>query len=128
MIDQTASAVNAAKAILMSLDRARIETPVQTEHLRWLLETLVGLGTRKENTVVADSAFRSFLSADVSVANAVKERDESDRKEAESQHLARLNRRAPGVELTPDERAFLHPPDGAPATGGAREAERSRGW
>jgi hypothetical protein len=74
MIDQTASAVNAAKGILMGLDKANIETPVQTETLRWLLETLVDLGTRPAENKVADSAFRSVLGHTVAVQEAEKSR------------------------------------------------------
>ncbi len=74
MIDETANAVNAAKGILMSLDKARIETPVQTETLRWLLTTLVELGTAPVETKVAESAFKSVLGRTVQVAEAEKSR------------------------------------------------------
>lgn len=126
MIDQIASAVNRAKAILMDLDKKRIETPVQTEELRWLLNTLVDLGTRPHEGKVAEGAFRSVLGMEVSVAGAVKERDDSDRKRAEMEQLARLKNRAPGVGLTAEEEKILNPPVAVPT--GAREAERSRGW
>lgn len=74
MIDQIASAVNAAKGILMTLDRSRIETPVQTETLRWLLGTLVELGTAPVEAKVADGAFKSVLGHTVAVQEAAKSR------------------------------------------------------
>ena len=74
MIDQTASAVNAAKAILMGLDKNRIETPVQTEHLRWLLQTLVDLGTAPIEQKLADGAFRAVMGHTVAAQEAEKSR------------------------------------------------------
>ena len=58
----------------MALDKARIETPVQTETLRWLLETLVELGTRPIEGRVAESAFRSVLGHTVAAQEAEKSR------------------------------------------------------
>ena len=81
MIDEVASAVNAAKGILMALDRSRLETSVPTEHLRWLLLMLVDLGsqapqphggTRPESRV-ADSAFRTTLGHIVEIEQIDKE-------------------------------------------------------
>lgn len=74
MDNKTASAVNAAKNILMSLDKHRLETPVQTEHLRWLLETLVELAAKPIENRIADSAHRHVLGAIVSVNEAQKAR------------------------------------------------------
>lgn len=41
--DRLGSAVNLAKATLLTLDARNIETPVQTETLRLLLEMFIGL-------------------------------------------------------------------------------------
>lgn len=74
MIDETASTVNLARSILMGLDKSRIETPVQTETLRRLLNAVIDLGTRPIETKVADSAFKSVLGATVRVQEAEKSR------------------------------------------------------
>ena len=84
MIDTTASAVNTAKGILMTLDKGSIETRVQTETLRWLLTTLVELGshvpnihdpsTRRPERSVADNAARTVLGSITAVQEAEKSR------------------------------------------------------
>jgi hypothetical protein len=84
-IDHTASAVNRAKDILMVLDKHRLETPVQTEELRWLLQTLVDLGMqapsplpmslgRRMERDLADNAHRTVLGSLVAVQEAEKSR------------------------------------------------------
>ena len=84
-IDQTASAVNTAKGILMSLDKNKLETPVQTEQLRWLLQTLVELGMqapsplpmsigRRMERDLGDNAHRTVLGSLVAVQEAEKSR------------------------------------------------------
>lgn len=61
MIDRTASAVNLARSMLSTLDRSRLETPVQTETLRMLLETIVDLGTPAQTRKVGDAATREVM-------------------------------------------------------------------
>ena len=81
MIDEVASAVNAAKGILMALDDKRLETPVPTAHLRWLLQMLVDLGMQapqphggvRPESRVAESAFKTTLGHIVEIENIDKE-------------------------------------------------------
>ena len=85
MIDDTASAVNTAKGILMTLDKNRLETPVQTEQLRWLLQTLIDLGMQAPSILpraigkrserdTNDNAARTVMGALVAVQEAEKSR------------------------------------------------------
>lgn len=61
MHDRIATTVNLAKSIRMGLDKSTIETPVQTETLRLLLDTLIDLGTPPAVQKVAEGASRTVL-------------------------------------------------------------------
>ena len=55
-IDHTGSCVNLAKQMLMDLDSAAINTAVQTETLRMLLEKLIELGSPQVQVMQAERA------------------------------------------------------------------------
>lgn len=74
MIDRTATTVNLAKSILFGLDRKSLETPVQTQTLILLLDTLIDLGTPSVGQKVGDGAMRTVMAHTVAVNEAVKAR------------------------------------------------------
>ncbi len=72
--NQTASVVNLAKSWLMTLERSRIETPMPTETLRLILETLIELGTPAAAHEVADAGVRTVMGRTVAISEAEKAR------------------------------------------------------
>lgn len=72
--DRTASVVALARNVLGGVDKSRLETPVQTETLRLLLETLIDLGTPASVQKIADGASRSVMGLQVSLSEAEKAR------------------------------------------------------
>jgi hypothetical protein len=72
--DRTASVLALARNILGGIDKSRLETPVQTESLRLLLETLIELGTPTVVAKVQDGAMRSVMGLATAVSEAEKAR------------------------------------------------------
>ena len=75
MIDHIASTVNLARSWLMTLDKNRIDTPVPTETLRLLLETVIRLGQPDTVTAVDDASRRTLMGMQAEVGDALKARD-----------------------------------------------------
>lgn len=73
--NQVASVANLARAQLLALDRTSINTSVQTEMYRLLLETLIDLATPTQDQSIADSAHRTVLGHGVAISEAMKARD-----------------------------------------------------
>ena len=77
LINHTANAVNLAKAQLMSLDRSKLETPVQTGTLELMLKALIELGedTQGAGMKTADAREKFILTKGAAVKSAMDARD-----------------------------------------------------
>jgi hypothetical protein len=73
--NQVASVANLARAQLLALDRAAINTSIQTQTLVLLLTTLIDLATPTQDQSIADSAHRTVLGHGVAISEAMKARD-----------------------------------------------------
>lgn len=70
MHDRIGSVVNLAKARLLALDRAAIDTTLPTATLELLLNTLIDLGTPAAAQKTGDDAARSVMGVAVAIGEA----------------------------------------------------------
>jgi len=76
--NEAASLANLARTVLSSVDRRRLETPVQTETLVLLLNRLIDLLEPRQAGELAQVADKSVRQLVASVETAIRNRDEDE--------------------------------------------------